>query len=84
MFDFDNVGRGDKLVGVVDDHAVVGVFTDGAGVEDVLTSVNLVAGKCKSDDFEIVWVDDRGTDLTDGTAGLNTKDGGADKTRVIH
>lgn len=80
MFDFDNVGWGDEFFDVVDDYAVVGILTDGADVEDVLTAVNEGPFEHKGNDLKIVGVDDGGADTTDGTTGLDTKDGGADKT----
>ncbi len=79
MFDFDDVGWGDELFDVVDDYAVVGVFADGAGVEDVLAAVDERAFECEGDDLKVVGVDDRGANAADGAASLDAKNGGADE-----
>lgn len=80
MFDFDNVGRGYEFVGVIDNHAVIGVFADGTDIKDVLTTVDKWTFKGEGNDFEVVWVDDERIDASDGAAGLDAKNSGANKT----
>lgn len=83
LLDFDDVVWADELVGVVDDHAEVGIFADGFDVEDVVGGINHGAGKFKGEDFEVVRVYYRLGDLGDGAAGLDAEDGGADKARIV-
>ena len=40
FFDFDNIRGGDEFIGIINDHAVVGVFADGADVENILAAVD--------------------------------------------
>ena len=80
MFDFDDVGRGDKLVDVIDNYAVIRVFSNGADIKDVLTTVDKWTFEGEGDDFEIVWIDDWCVDASDGAASLDTENSGADKT----
>ena len=84
MFDFDDVGRGNELVGIIDNYAVIRIFADGADVEDVLTSVDEGTFEDESYNLEIIWIDNGRTDAANRTTGLNTEDSGTDKARVIH
>lgn len=84
MFDFDNVGRGNELIGIIDNYTVIRVFADGADVEDVLATVDEGTFEDESDNLEIIWIDNGRTDAANRATGLNAEDGGADKARVIH
>ena len=71
MFDTDDVRRGDELIDTIYDHAVIGILADGFGIEDIVVGVDGGANDIKTDDFEVVWIDDGAYDLTNWTAGLN-------------
>ena len=83
FFNFDDVFGADEFVVVVNYHAEVGVFADGFNIEDVVGSVDDGAVEFKGEDFKIIGIDDGTGDLSDGTAGLDAEDWGADKLRVI-
>lgn len=80
MFDFDDVGRRNELVSVINNYAIIGVFADRLDVEEVLATVDKWTFEGKSDDLEVVWIDNSSIDMTDGSAGLDAKNSGADKT----
>ena len=73
--DFDDIVWANELVGIVDNHAEFGIFTNGFGVENVLTAGNEGAGEFESDDFEGVGVDDWFGDKANRCAGLDAENG---------
>ena len=72
LFDMNDVVRTDEFINVVDDHAVIGIFADRIDVEDVILLGDEGADETKSNNLEIIGVDDGGADLADGTTGLDT------------
>ena len=84
MLDFDDIGGADELIDAVYYHAVVGIFTDGVGSEDVGGGVDGGADELEGDDLEIVGIDNGVRYLADGAASLDAEDRGADKIGVIH
>ena len=60
-----------QFVDIINYHAELGIFADGAGVEDVLGFVDFGTVEIKSDDFKSVGVNNGADNATDGAAGLD-------------
>lgn len=73
LFDMDNFVWIDKLVDAIDDYTIIGILTDGVDVKVTRVWINKWASKMKGDYFEIVRVDNRTFDGSNGVARLNTE-----------
>ena len=84
IFNFDDVFGPDELVGVVDNHAGLRIFADGSGIEDVVTRIDNGARELEGDDLEIVGVDDRSRNGSNGAAGLDAEHWRANEAGIIY
>lgn len=72
LFDMDDVVWANEFIDIIDNHAIIGVFTNGINVENISALINEWTSEAEGNDLKIIGIDDGRADLTDGAASLNT------------
>lgn len=65
-----------ELVNAINNHTIIGIFTDRINIEIIDVSIDERAGETKSDNFEIVGVNDGAIDCAYRATRLDTEDTG--------